>query len=248
MKSKIFFFCSLLSFSFISLSAQKGFEFGGAFQYQSTWMINQTDFDKGPELDVKPTYGIAYGANLSFGFSARHGIRTGLFISQQGQKYTTDDRFTAFPQQNFETQITYQQIPFLYRYTSNLTKQNTAFMLYAGPQFGLLQTAQSSHVVASTDTVNQFVTYAISPLTDSKSTFNDMDISALMGLGIISRFGKHIHMNATLNFSFSLSDIEASATKQANRSSTNNGVIGLQVGLYYLFKETPVVHKAKMRD
>ncbi len=245
MKSQLFTVILLLTLCSNFLMAQKGFELGLAFQYQSTWIYNQTDFDKGPELDVKPTYGMSYGANLSYGFAPRHGIRVGYFMSEQGQNYTTDDRFTKFPNQKFETKFTYTQIPFQYRYTSDLTGRNTAFMLCVGPQFGMLKKASSTYL--NIDTTFQDTSYSIMSTKDAIKNYNSLDISAALGIGMIARFTEHLHMNAMLNFSYSLSDIEASSTKLISRVPSHNGIIGVQVAFYYLFTKTPLVHKPKLR-
>jgi hypothetical protein len=250
MKKIILTIILLQTLSIGAILAQKGFEAGLAVQYNSTWIYNQTDFDKGPELDVKPTYGLSYGANLSYGFAPRHGFRVGYFMSEQGQNYTTDDRFTKFPNQKFETKLTYTQIPFQYRYTSDLTGRNTAFMICVGPQFGMLKKATSSSLLMTTtfkDSVTVDTTYSITPSTDVLKNFNSLDISAAVSLGMIARFTEHLHMNATLNIAYSISDIEASATKAPNRVESHNAVVGLQVGFYYLFNGPPMVHKPKLR-
>lgn len=248
MKNTITYLVFLLTIITSTAFAQKGLEAGLAVQYSSTWIYNQTDFDKGPELDVKPTYGLSYGANLSYGFAPRHGIRIGYFMSEQGQNYSTDDRFTKFPNQKYETKLTYTQLPFQYRYTSDLTGRNTAFMVCIGPQFGMLKKATASVLSpAIIDTIANDTSYAIIPIADALKSFNNMDISAAMSLGIIARFTEHIHMNATLNIAYSISDIEASATKLVNREPSQNAVVGLQVGFYYLFNGPPIVHKPKLR-
>lgn len=61
-----------------------------------------------------------------------------------------------------------------------------------------------------------------------------MDVSAHLGLGILARFSPKFHMNASLNFDYSLNDIEASAFKIPNRSVTRNAVVSLNVGFYLL--------------
>jgi hypothetical protein len=246
---KIFLTLILLqTLSIGSILAQKGFEAGIAVQYSSVWIYNQTDFDKGPELDLKPTYGLSYGANLSYGFAPRHGFRVGYFMSEQGQIYSTDDRFTKFPNQKFLTKLTYTQIPFQYRYTSDLTGRNTAFMICVGPQFGMLKKATATSLSpAIIDTVTNDTSYTIKPSEDVLKNFNSLDISAAVSLGMIARFTEQLHMNATLNIAYSISDIEASATKAPNRVASRNAVVGIQVGFYYLFNGPPMVHKPKLR-
>jgi hypothetical protein len=211
-------------------SAQKGFEFGPTFQVQSTWMLNSDDTDKGQDLDYVKTFGSAYGVQMGYGFHARHGLRVGVLLSQQGQEYTTSSEFLELPNTKYFTKTEYLQIPVLYRYNGDLTIANSAFILTLGPQFGMLQSAKGTKLLR--DTVA--TTASLTPEFDQKSLLNSMDISAHLGLGILARFSPKFHMNASLNFDYSLQDIEAPAFKQAGRSATQNAIVSLNVGFYLL--------------
>lgn len=235
------FILTLLVISFSSLlHAQKGFEIGAGFQYQSTWLVNNDDWNEGPSLDVEKTFHTAYGLNLGYGFSGRHGIRVGAFMSEVGQKYIGAIPIIQVTVKS-ETTIKYLQIPVLYRYTSDLTSSNTAFLLTVGPQFGLLQEATST---ASANLLG--IPGSTGPI-DLKKSYNDMDISAHLGVGIIARFSPKFHMNAQLNFAYSLQDIENSSTKIPNRAITRNGVVGLGVSFYYLIGGTEMSKIPKMK-
>lgn len=228
-----------LMFFIGSLYAQKGLEIGPAFQVQSTWMINSYDFDLGAELDFQNTVQMAYGGYLSYGFAPRHAFRTGVMLSQQGQKYTTSADFVELPGMSYQTLTEYMQIPFLYRYNGDLGRGNSAFLLQVGPQFGMLQKAEGTTLIRNL--VDS--TASISAVLDQKSWFNAMDISALVGIGLTARFSKSWHMNAMLNMSYSLSGIEQNPDRIAGRGITRNAVVGLNVGVFYLFKGPDTVKK-----
>jgi len=222
-----------------SAHAQKGLEIGPAFQVQSTWMLNDYDFDLGPELDFENKIQFAYGGYLSFGFAPRHGLRTGVLLSQQGQKYITSGDFVELPSTAYQTLTEYLQVPLLYRYNSNLGKSNSAFLLQVGPQFGLLQRAEG------TDLLRNFVdsTANISAVQDLSGRYNSLDISAQLGLGLTARFSKHWHMNAMLNMSYSLTGIEQNPDRISGRGITRNAVVGLNIGVFYLFMGPETVKK-----
>lgn len=223
--------------------AQKGFEFGSSFQFQNTWMYNSEDNSEGAELDFDPTFNIAYGVNLGYGFHSRHGVRVGLFVSQQGQKYVTSEDYLRLPNANYQTETEYFQVPVLYRYNGRLDIANTSFLLTAGPQFGFLQSATST--VLSIDTINS--TALISPKLDSKACFKAMDISAHLGLGFLARFTPKFHMNAMLNFNYSLQNIETAPKPSIVREGTRNAVVGINVSFFWLIGGPEMAGPPKMK-
>jgi hypothetical protein len=230
MKNVYTLILTLLILSFLTAKAQKGFEFGPTYQVQSTWMLNSDDTDSGQDLDYVKTFATAYGIQMGYGFHARHGLRVGLLMSQQGQEYTTSSEFLELPNTKYFTKTEYIQIPVLYRYNGDLSIANSAFILTLGPQFGMLQSATGTRL--NHNKVSQ--TAFLEEGAVKKADFNSMDISAHLGLGILARFSPKFHMNATLNFDYSINDIEASAFKMPNRAITRNAVVSLNVGFFLL--------------
>lgn len=224
----------LPSFLFVlsgSVIAQKGFEFGPVFQGQSTWLLNQADNDAGGELDFEYTWNYAYGVSLGYGFHDRHGVRVGMLLSNQGQNYSTDEKFEKLPSTTYYTKSQYLQIPVLYRYNGRLDLNNSAFIVEAGPQFGLLQYAKATEVLVD----NNYDLAFLLPEYNCTSCYNSLDIQAHVGVGLLARFSKSLHMNAMLNLNYSLQDIETEAGKRTpDRPITRNAVIGLNVGFYLL--------------
>jgi hypothetical protein len=243
MKTHFSFTVIFTLFIFTFAKSQSGFEFGPVFQYQNTWIINDNDMSTGPKLDYETTLNTAIGGQLGIGFNANHGIRLGFFMSKQGQNYTTSQDFIDLPGAQYYTKFEYYNIPVLYRYVADLSKRNSAFILHLGPQFGLLQKSRSTVLIPKTPLNPAFISDEV----DSKDFYNSMDIAANFGLGIIVRFSKALHMNTMLNMVYSINDIEKTDKKPADRVSSNNAIIGLQVGLYYLLAGPDYADKAKFR-
>jgi hypothetical protein len=203
--------------------------------------------DKGADLDYKNTMQIAYGFTTSYGFSPRHGIRTGIYFSQQGQKYVTSGEFVELPNAQYQTLTEYIQVPLLYRYNGSLSIANSAFLLTVGPQFGFLQSAsgtflQRKDTMASPKILNE----SIQPIKDAKSLYNSMDISAHLGVGLTARFSKKWHMNAVLNLNYSLMDVEK-VKMPLTRKPTRNAVVGIGISFYYLIGGPEMAGPPKMR-
>jgi len=59
------------------------------------------------------------------------------------------------------------------------------------------------------------------------------------------RFSKKLHMNAMLNFSYSLNDVWSAPP--AGRSATRNGIVGISVSFYYLFGGPEMAGPPKVR-
>jgi len=234
---------ALILFSIHSF-AQKGFEVGVAGQFQNTWIFNDNDLSTGPKLDYKETFGRAFGLQLGFGFNDRHGIRVGVFQSTQGQNYITSEDFIELPKAKYFVKQSYLNIPVLYRYVADLKKHNSAFVLHIGPQFGLLQKSTSTAVQSK----SPFTNAMISPEFDSKENYNSMDISAVLGVGTIFRLNKSFHINTMINLAYSVVDIEKADKKfPAERVTSNHGVVGFQLGLYYLIGGPDFVSKDKYK-
>lgn len=239
---------AIVTISFLLITfftfAQKGFEIGLAGQFQNTWILNDNDLSAGPALDYKETFGSAIGLQIGYGFNERHGIRVGVFQSTQGQNYITSEEFTELPNAQFFIKQSYLNIPVLYRYVADLKKHNSAFVMHLGPQFGLLQKSTSTVLLRQTP----FNNAQISPEFDSKDNYNSMDISAVLGLGTIFRLSKSFHINTMINLAYSISDIEKADKKTpTDRVSSNNGIVGFQLGLYYLIGGPDFVSKDKYK-
>ena len=118
---------------------------------------------------------IAYGFTTSYGLAPRHGIRTGIYFSQQGQKYINSNEFVELPEAKY--QILSEYIPVLCRYNGNLKIANSAFLLTVGKQFGFLQSANGTFLQRKdTSGVPKILNETIAPIKDAKSLYKSTDI------------------------------------------------------------------------
>lgn len=200
----------------LPLFAQKGFEAGVFLTPQSPWILNNTDFKKGAELDYKFNGSLAYGAQMSMGFTHKIGVRIEAIVSRMGQKYTTASNFVI---PNFESSVKldYILIPVLFRYTGSLARTKTAFQLMAGPQYGMLRRARFESSSFNTDVANKF---------------ESADLSAVIGLGLTREVLNNLFFQASFRMAYSLKNIELA---QPNRDESRNASVGIQLGVAYVF-------------
>jgi len=189
--------------------------------------------EAGGQLDYKETSNTAYGLQVSYGITKKHGIRSGIFRSVQGQSFTTAADFLALPNFSYETVLEYYQIPLQYRYSGDLTKKKSAFTFNLGPQLGLLTQARVDSLI-----LNQFTNnFDVKESLDGSRVYSQTDIGIALGIGCAQRLGKRIILKTGLNLSYSLQDIEVAKFKPANRSASQNAVAGVHFGLFYLFRK-----------
>jgi opacity protein-like surface antigen len=221
-------------FAVLGLQAQKGLEVGVYLQPQSTWIMNQEDLDNGSQLDFVPTFKTAFGANVGFNFTDNFGIRSGLMISSQGQKYTSTEEFTLKPSTEYETKLSYIKVPILLKLNSD-PEAGSAFLLNAGVQYSLRGATKKSSLTQASF--------------DAQDYYKSSELSAVVGLGAQIRLGDKLNLNAMLRFDYTLGDIEKEGVKtfglananagfiyndQAKRSAARNLTGGLQIGLNYI--------------
>lgn len=227
---------ALVALGINQVSAQKGLELGVYAQPQNTWILNQEDLDKGAELDYQTTIKTAYGVNVGFNFTNTLGIRSGLMLSTQGQKYKGEGVGYSFTS---EQKLSYIKVPVLLKFNSNPSAK-TSFLFNIGPEFGVLSKAQSTsdgtYLGANIKTDN-----------DNTNAYNNLDIAAVMGLGLQANLGHNLNLNFMFRFSYSIMDIENKDAKNSvggayyapDRTKANNLIAGFQLGLNYtLFGET----------
>jgi hypothetical protein len=215
------------------LMGQKGLELGPWVQYQSVWILNKTDMDAGPQMDYKNSFNTAYGIQASYGFTKRHGIRSGLIRSVQGQLFTTAEDFLALPGITYKTVLDYFQIPFQYRYSGDLSKSKSVFTFTLGPQLGILLKASVDSLVQNQINNSAQIQEGI----NGSQLYTKTDLGVLAGIGFARRFGGRITFKTGLNISYSINDIEVAKFKPLNRGESQNATVGVHFGLFYLFRK-----------
>lgn len=220
-------FCCFFALCIPALSfSQKGLELGLFAQPQFPYILNNDYFNAGAERDYMFNFGMAYGGTVGYGFTPSHGIRTGAYISQQGQKYTTTGAYQLAPNAQYSTELQYLQIPLLYRYTGKMDRGRSAFQLTAGIQYGLLQSIRETYP----GVVNTL------PLTD---IYKSSDLSGVLGLGVTIRLIDHLYLNSLFQLSYSLGSIEhpLPGITGTTKAPSYNAVAGIQIGLSYVLFE-----------
>lgn len=218
---------SICAFS-INSFAQKGAFIGFSIMPQSAWILNNDDFDSG-DFDFGIPFSVAFSFDAGYIFNESIGIQTGMLYSPQGQKYVDSDKNDLA-----EIKNNYLKIPLLFRLRSG--GQKVAFLFNAGPQFGFLVGSSISSSVG--DTGPPFGT-------DTRLYYESFEISAALGLGTSIAIGTNLQLDLMLKLDYGLSEIESSLGKAVlydydndGRSSSNNALIGLNIGIKYMFGES----------
>lgn len=199
----------LLTLTSTASFAQKGIELGARAIYQSVWMFNQDDSDRGPSLDYDPTTAMAYGLNVGINFTDNIGIQSGFLISNQGQNYIS---FDGEPNETTSaTRLRYTKIPVMFKFNSD-PESTLSFIATAGIQFGFLNNVQYELNGEEVDYIIPIVTEF-----DSKDAFNNMDLSGAFSIGFRVKLIDNVYAGLSFRADYSLSDIE---NKDATYSTT----------------------------
>jgi hypothetical protein len=157
MQRTILLFFSLFIFILIGTkaNAQQGTRlyFWGGPQFVS--LVNFDDYISyygDSKLDRLPTYRAGGGVDLVYNFTGIYGVQSGVYYSQQGQKYSgritrdynlpnkTDTSATAF---NSHIYLNYIRVPLMFRFSSELDDQDRVNLsIFGGVQLGFLQNVQ----------------------------------------------------------------------------------------------------------
>ncbi len=161
----------------VSMFAQAGIHLELHGGPQSTWIMNKSDFDAGPILDYKSTWGYYIGAHGGINFSDNVGIVAGIDFSQQGQDYVGDGSGLGYDTRS--KKLSYMKIPILFKYNTD-PYQSMSFLFKLGPQFGFLTSATGEFT-------NDIGTFQVGPdilgEDDDKSLYGGMDLGIVMFLG-----------------------------------------------------------------
>lgn len=211
---KILLYCVAMTLT-SGLFAQKGLELGVFGAPQNTWIFNQQDFDEGDALNFRATIKSAFGINAGFNFTNSIGIRSGVGLSMQGQNYVND-----FTDTKYKIAQTYVKVPVLLKFNSDPSAKSS-FLFTTGVDFGFLSGAKFKVDGANTDL-------------DVKDSYNGVDISVVVGLGMQAQLMENLYLNVLFRASYSVMDIEDADLKPAGRESANHMIGGLQIGVNYI--------------
>ena len=206
------------------VAQRSGLFMGVQLGFQNSWIFNKNDFDAGGGLDFKATFKPAFGVNVGYNLSKNLGIQSGIIFSQQGQKYITDGNSLA----DYKTDLNYLKFPLLLKWNSDPEKI-VSFLLHAGFQISLLQSANSSRTGG--------YGYYSPNLTDVKDLYSSNPFELVIGLGAMVNLGK-LNITALLKPEYSLTDIEKVDLKSSSRDIARNFVFSIpQISLNYSLKD-----------
>ncbi|RYD82405.1 MAG: PorT family protein [Sphingobacteriales bacterium] len=178
--------------------AQKGTQlaFWGGPQYVS--LVNVDDYfnqyGQGIKLNRLNTYRFGGGIDLTQNLTDNYGVQTGVYYSQQGQKY---DGFLNKPGDtsffSSHMYLNYIRVPLMFRFNSEYDDQDiVSLSIYGGLQLGILRNVQE---VQTTPAIPDSM-LARYPNFDFKNLYKKTDLGLALGaqfnIKITPRFGTMI--------------------------------------------------------
>lgn len=253
---------ALLMIQLAGVYAQKGFHLGVSGTFNSTWILNQNNYQnlsafaqsyvRTSEMDYRKTWGGNAGIVLGYDFTKNVGIRTEVQYNFAGQKYedafygpaiVNGDTFgttstpTKFGYVNAKrnVKLQYVQIPLFFKFTS--TKGRVAkFFFCIGPQVGLRTGVFEEIKVADN-------LYTVPNGLSPSQKFKTVDIGAALQLGTDIYCTDHLYVEVAISAYGGLNDLNGKALKEIEWYSQNDSEYqksynvhgGLMVGLHYIF-------------
>lgn len=222
--------------------AQKGLSFGAYVLPQSTWILNQNDFDLGKIRDFRSTINVGYGLQAGYGISDNFSIQTGAYFSRLGQDYTstvvTNPLTGAEVKSDYSVKVDYLRVPLLASFNSD-PSSNVGFLFNVGADFGfkMANSIESSNGTTNSD-MPYFVSNTVATNVATDKYYKSLDIQGTMGFGAQIRVTDNLKVQALLRLGYSLMDIEEKPAdtvtfKYSDRKTANHATAGLQIGLVY---------------
>ena len=205
----------------LNLFAQEGAFIGARIIPQTTWILNNDDFDN-PNVDLKYTWGVAFAVAGGYNFNAKHGIEIQTLYSNQSQQYVDENNNKVATKNNI-----YYKIPLLYRFR---TEGKLGSILTVGPQFGFLSRSDiDNHGVGSN-------------VDDARNFYENFELSIALGFGASWMLSEKVSLDLMLKLDYGVTEIESGLGKaffydhnNDGRGATNNATGGFSVGVNYFF-------------
>lgn len=229
-----------------TLQAQKGFHVGVSAIFNSSWILNQNNFETLDQCSVIAsselayTFTFGYNAGLSFGynFNKKYGIQSGLLFNKAGQLY--DDTFNPGAAAcvnpyvvSRKVRLYYLQFPVYFKYKFDAGKHFRMYSLI-GPIFAARVGATESVVINGVERTD---------LLSTDQKFNRFDWGVSLGVGSEYFFTSNLYLNFGLVTYFGVSDLNGPTIKEVEWFSKNdvsyqkshNFRAGIHLGVNYLF-------------
>ena len=225
------FIFSASAFAQIREFNQSGFHAGITGSFNSVWIINQNTYGA-KELEYRPKYGFAYGAEIGYNITRHLGIQLEGFYSQQGQNYY--DVLSDGGKINRQVDLTYSYTALMFKYIGGKTASFTQFYWLIGPQFGKKLTSGIQY------NKKEFLPWDVNKdgVTDNQF-FGKSDWGLAMGIGADIRLAKFLYLNAGLRLYYGFQDINAAPYRIAPSQfkpyeQSTNAFGGINLGVHYL--------------
>lgn len=156
--------------------------------FGTTWLINNNISDQGSNLDPEFSTAPVFGVHFNYSLSKHIGVGTEINYAVINQKFKGEDAGYTWTGKD---RVNYMEVPVLFRLKSS------AFYCEVGPKFSFLAGAKS-----------EFKPSAGGGYTDQRamSSYKNVVVSAVLGLGGNFQLAKGWYLNAGLRFSWGLTD------------------------------------------
>ena len=221
-----------------TIHAQKGLVVGANYMPLNTNIINQDTWGNGHEYDYLPTYSSSFGIDVGYNFSDNIGVSTGYWFTDLGQDY--EDSYNGSDWER-RVKLKYTMIPIMAKFNGSKSKVN--FLGGAGILIANLQEANQEWL-RDGETFMQTITNPNTGETfdlgtsDVTERFASSDIFINLEVGARFLFGEKLFLDASLNFGYGLSDINAEdwqiPNNDGNYDPSHNAFAGLKIGLAYI--------------
>ena len=253
MKQLTFLYVALcLPFVAVAQSWHAGLQGG----FNSVWIANQNNYGFS-ELNYEYKFGGIGGLSAGYNFNPNSGVQVEIDFAGMGQDYFAKVRDfgpinNAGNQEKVSTyryvDLNYLQIPVLYRFTSNRSKNDLlAFHAMIGPSIGFLLSADQYYeadvenngtlVEIPLDLIAQAIPeFAATPESeDAKAFFNGTDFGVHIDLGLDIFVNENLFITPSVKGYYGFSDINAEPTTQRDDyAPSHNAYLGINVGIHYL--------------
>lgn len=227
---------TLLTFSFLTISAQNGVHLDAFGIGQQTWMTNKADADSS-NIAFRNTFGYSAAAGISYVFDDYLGIGLDAIYSKQGQNTEAIFSDTILLLGVFEeTSLTMLKLPVTMRFYSD---RDARFHYRAaiGPQLNILLSAK--RIYPATPFYDELSG-------DVKEQFKTVSLALTTSHGVAFRASKWVKIFLDLRADYALGDAEKKdevfrdiftgtiSRFPDNRPKTHNATLGLSLGFSYL--------------
>ena len=247
MNSQKIFAAAIMLVITVGAFAQQGWHVGVAGAYQGSFIIHQNNNETLNGTTVNPkaclaykfTPGYSFGIVGGYNFNAKYGIVSGIYYTQGGQHYA--DTYTPGPEAapvhvERNVDLTYIQIPILFKYNFGPYKKRFQFHAQAGPEVGFLVMPKEQVWI------NGAERFDLSP---ANGKFKRVDLGVTAALGMDYYFNPRFYFETEIKGFVSIMDINSKAQGESNWYGNNNVTYrnsynlqpSVEVSIHYLFNK-----------